>query len=142
MKVFLKKLHHDAKVPTYATDGSGCFDLYSISEGCLYPHSSTVLNTGLAFQIPKDHVMLLFSRSGQGFHYDVRLGNCVGVIDEDYTGEVKIKLHADSNHQIYSFKKGDRVAQGLIIKREKVSFTWTDTLHTTERGDGGFGSTN
>lgn len=142
MKVQIKKLHPEARMPTYATDGSGCFDFYAVERGYIHPNYHHVFNLGIAIQIPEDHVLLIFSRSGQGFAHDVRLSNCVGVVDSDYRGEIKVKLASDSNIHGYVVDPGDRIAQGLIIKFDKVTFELVDELDNTARGEGGFGSTN
>ena len=80
MLINVKKLHPDATLPTYGTAGAACFDLSVVTiEG--WGLSKATYGTGLSFEIPKDHVMLVFSRSGHGFKDDIRLSNCVGVID-------------------------------------------------------------
>lgn len=127
-------------LPRYATDGSGCFDVSTTSYERITRHDPKILNTGLAFEIPEDHVMLVFSRSGHGFKDNIRLANCVGVIDSDYTGELKIKLTADGWQERYVIP-GERVAQAMVIPVKQVEFVFKDELKTTERGDGGFGST-
>ncbi len=138
MKV--KKLHKDAIIPSYATKGAACFDFHTLTPGYVDDTRPLVCSTGLAFAIPQDHVMLIFSRSGHGFNNDVRLANCVGVIDSDYRGEVKIKLSKDSGED-YFVNKFDRIAQGLMLPIKQVSFIVVDELDDTERGDNGFGST-
>lgn len=136
----VKRLHPDAILPTYATDGSGCFDLYSMTADWLLPTGTNKqFETGLAFQIPEDHVMLVFSRSGHGFKHNVRLTNAVGVIDSDYTGQVMVAMTSD--HDVFEIEKGDRIAQALVIPIPKVSFTEVDELSGTTRGTNGFGST-
>ena len=150
MQIKIKKIHPDAKEPTYATDGSGCFDLraMSVSEahaiGAFVDQGGPVTcGTGLAFEIPPGWAMLIFSRSGHGFKHETRLANCVGVIDSDYRGEVMVKLtsDSDSNHDSLFVKPGDRVAQALIVQAERIDFNVVDELSDTARGDGGFGST-
>lgn len=142
MQVKIKKLHPDAITPTYATDGSACFDLYAIDDGYVddISHPMDILGTGLSFEIPEGYQMLIFSRSGHGFNHEVRLANCVGVIDSDYRGQVKVKLTADSEGML-AIKKGDRIAQAQIIPVHRVTFIETGDLTETERGTGGFGST-
>lgn len=140
MKVKIKKLHEDAKIPQYATDGSGCFDLTSVNDGALVGGATCIYDTGLAFEIPEGHVMLIFSRSGHGFNSDVRLANCVGVIDSDYRGEVKVKLTCDNTQRELFVGKGCKVAQGIVIPYEKVEFVESE-LTDTDRGARGFGST-
>lgn len=139
-EVKIKKLHPSAFEPTYATDGSACFDLYSPYSELIEPNTKAVLSTELAFEIPQDHAMLVFSRSGHGFNHGVRLSNCVGVIDSDYRGELKVALHNDSNRG-FSVWHGDRIAQAMIIPVQKVNFTVVEDLSETTRGAGGFGST-
>ena len=143
MKINVKRLTTSAIIPKYQTEGAACFDLHSdnaLNEFvCEYP----VFNTGLSFEIPEGHVMLIFSRSGHGFNHAVRLSNCVGVIDSDYRGEVKVKLHEDDggNQERLLVKHGDRIAQAMIIPVTQVSFTEVPVLGTTVRGVNGFGST-
>lgn len=83
MFIKVKKTHEDAVIPTYGTDGAGAFDIYALSEKDtqLSVGDSRIFRTGLSFEIPEGHAMLVFSRSGSGFKNNVRLSNCVGVID-------------------------------------------------------------
>lgn len=141
MKVKVKRLSTAARLPTYATDGSGCFDLYATHGANLDSERPAAIGTGLSFEIPEGHVMLVFSRSGHGFNHDVRLANCVGVIDSDYRGEVKVKLTCDDYRKSLVVSEGDRVAQALIIPIPAVEFEEVGDLSVTERGEGGFGST-
>lgn len=135
------KLSPYAQLPKYATAGAACFDLHSIEKGELGPgQPSLVLRTGLAVAVPAGHVMLIYSRSGHGFKNNVRLANCVGVIDSDYRGEVMVKLTADHGSQL-SIERGDRIAQALILPVPSVTITEATTLDDTARGTGGFGST-
>lgn len=145
-EVKIKKLHPDAIVPTYATDGAACFDLYAIipapycCEKVEY-NKPTTFRTGLAFEIPEGWVMRIYSRSGHGFNNNTRLANCVGIIDSDYRGEVKVKLAYDSFNGQLEVKNGDRIAQAEITPMYRTSFTVVDDLSETDRGAGGFSST-
>lgn len=139
MQVKIKRLHPDAVMPQYGSAGAACFDLHCIDGAFVSSHQ--VFSTGLAFEIPEGHVMLVFSRSGHGFNNDTRLANCVGVIDHDYRGEVKVKLRSDGSMGMLAVKPGDRIAQAMIVPYPKVEFVWADDLSDTERGTGGFGST-
>ena len=152
MNIQIKKLHPNATAPTYESKGAGCFDLKAttVAENThigsvVHEEYPVVCGTGLAFEIPQGHAMLIFSRSGHGFKDDVRLANCVGVVDSDYRGEVKVKLTCDADapddEQGFFVKPGDRIAQALIIKADQVTFSFADDLTDTERGEGGFGST-
>jgi dUTP pyrophosphatase len=137
------KTDSKAQVPTYATAGSAAFDFYSPHNAQLTYGSPVVINTGLAVKIPDDHVLLVFSRSGHGFNHNVRLANSTGVIDSDYTGEIKIKMTMDFPSYTYTLpiKEGDRIAQGIVFPVSRVTFEEIDVLPKTQRGDGGLGST-
>ena len=149
MKVKVKKLHPDAKLPVYSTEGSACFDISaleldnipSMSGRQLFTDDTTVIRTGLSFEVPKDHVMLVFSRSGHGFKENVRLSNCVGVIDSDYRGELMVKLIKDAPSHNTLINKGDRIAQAMIIPVQQVQFELVNELSDTTRGTNGLGST-
>lgn len=145
MKLKIKKLHPDAILPKYATPGAACFDIHA---GVLPDHqvfvahgAPTIISTGLAFEVPENHVMLVFSRSGHGFKSDVRLANCTGIIDSDYRGELKVKLTKDNLGEFLHIINGDRIAQAMIVPVDRVEFEEGEELSDTERGAGGFGST-
>ena len=143
--VGVKRLTDNAILPAFATAGAACFDLHAdlkSEDGCeqiifSYEH---IFRTGLAFDIPKGYALMVYSRSGHGFKNDVRLANCVGLIDSDYTGEVKVKLTID-NDGSFIVSHGDRIAQAMLIKVPCVQLVEVDELKTTERGANGFGST-
>lgn len=135
MKVKIKKLHTNATIPTYATDGSACLDV-TVAE---YLGDNTY-STGLAFEIPENHVMLVFGRSGLAFKHGARLANAVAVVDCDYRGDVRIKLAYDEP-QTHVIEVGDRIGQVLILPYPKVEFMEVSSLSDTDRGKGGFGST-
>lgn len=151
MQVKIKKMFDDVQLPEYATRGSACFDISANIQASEYEADAIVFNkkvvigTGLKFEIPHNHVMLVFSRSGHGFKEDMRLANCVGVIDSDYRGELKVKLSKDhvpcGKNELRTVKHGERIAQGMIIPYEQVQFVLADELSSTERGEGGLGST-
>lgn len=153
MKIKVKRMYDGVQLPEYATDGSACFDIRAyatVHEDLQYKASVEVangdtvtFNTGLQFEIPEGYVMMIYSRSGHGFNNSVRLSNCVGVIDSDYRGEVKVKLIGDFNNgdKPLIVKHGDRIAQAMIIPVNKAVFEDVDELTKTERGIAGFGST-
>lgn len=141
MKLKVKKLYPEAQLPTYATEGAACFDIYSYLNGEVGHGEPHIFSTGLAFDIPEDHVMLVFSRSGHGFKDDIRLSNCVGIIDSDFVGELKVKLACDNPTWGRYVNAGDRIAQAMVIPVKQVQFEEVDDLKSTKRGDKGFGST-
>lgn len=141
MKLEVKKLYPEAILPTYATDGSACFDFYALTNGDVDHGEPGVFRTGLAFNIPEGWVLKIYSRSGHGFKNDVRLANCVGIIDSDYVGEVMIKLTCDKKGWGLAVEAGERIAQGMLERVEKVEFVEVEELKETKRGNGGMGST-
>lgn len=146
----VKKTTPSAQLPEYATAGAACFDLRAdFSEAHINVQAYGVevhagrpvtFRTGLSFEVPEGHVMLVFSRSGHGFNNDIRLANCVGVIDSDYRGEVGVKLSNDGGSYM-RVNHGDRIAQAMVLPIQQVQFLEVDELSSTERGTGGFGST-
>lgn len=140
-----KKLTNTAKVPAYQTTGAGAADVYADlpDENILVnPGEAVLVSTGMSFEVPEDHVMLVFSRSGHGIKNRINLANCVGVIDSDYRGELKIAVA--NNHRTHSFPVNDkdRIAQILTVYAPQMNFVEVDELSDTDRGAGGFGSTN
>ena len=147
MNIKIQLQHPQAKIPTYATPGAACFDLYATEVTGGGDWQTVICKTGIAVEIPVDHAMLIFSRSGHGFKRDIRLANCVGVIDSDYTGEVMVKLRKDSEwseNEIPNLlvRAGvHAIAQACIVYAPQVDFEVVEQLTLTERGDNGFGST-
>ena len=143
MNLKICKTYSDAIVPKYATDGAACFDLHAITEKpmeILGPNESIVVRTGLAFEIPPGHVLMVFSRSGHGFKHGVRLANGTGIVDADYRGEVLVCLHNDNPDDAFVINHGDRIAQAMAVPVPRVTFNVVEQLSLTERGAGGFGS--
>lgn len=135
--------------PAYASEGAACFDLRALlpDDEVAFPDPNIRIRTGLSFKIPDGYVMLIFSRSGHGFTFSTRLSNCVGVIDSDYTGEVLVKLVKDDydpdarTQPMLRIRRGDRIAQGILIPYPKVTMKLVEDLPDTQRGSKGFGST-
>lgn len=152
MNLKICKLHPDAIVPKYQTDGAACFDLHAATVDGFETSSETiqgftmVIGTGLAFEVPEGWALMIYSRSGHGFKNYTRLVNCVGVIDSDYRGEVFVKLATDDLDDkcgdILTVSPGDRIAQACLVPVPRVTFEVVEQLSLTERGTGGFGSTD
>lgn len=139
----IKKLHQKAVVPHYATEGSAGLDLTVISDNdtIVIPYQGTMLcRTGLAFEIPKGYVGLIYIRSSVGSKLDLVLSNQVGVIDSDYRGEVMLPLR-NLGRSARVINSGTRIAQMVITPINQVDIEITDELSETKRGVGGFGST-
>ena len=148
LKVKIKKLNENAVIPTYSKDGDAGMDLVATSE--YYDDDGNIVyGTGLSFEIPKGYVGLLFPRSSINKKQQF-LTNCVGVIDSGYRGEImaKFKPVMGSYETILElfesneYEIGDRVVQLLIIPYPQIELEEVEELSDTERGYGGFGSTN
>ena len=146
MKVNVKKLDSNAVLPTYAKHGDAGMDLTATSKS-YDEHGNVVYGTGLAFEIPNGYVGLLFPRSSNT-KKDLILGNSVGVIDSGYRGEVVLKfrpvmpLERDIEFGPREYEIGDRIGQIVIIPAPQIEFNVVDELSTSDRGVGGFGSTD
>jgi dUTP pyrophosphatase len=139
MNIKFQRLNREARMPTYATEGAACFDLYSADKAIIIrANDMQAVKTGIAVEIPEGYALMLYSRSGHGFRR-VSLANSVGVVDSDYRGEVKVLIKNDGFSYI-EINPGDRIAQGMIIPVQQVQFEEGD-LSETVRGAGGFGST-
>lgn len=137
----------NADVPTYATAGSAAFDLTAVLPNPeevveISPGEAHTFGTGLICEVPTGFGLFLFSRSGHGVKQRIRMGNCVGVIDSDYRGEVMVNLTNDGR-KVQRIRSGERIAQGVVMPVVRVAFTLVqpDQLTKTDRGTGGFGST-
>lgn len=142
MKVKVKKLHKDTVLPKYAKEGDAGLDLVATSFE--WKDDRYVFGTGLAFEIPDGFVGLIFPRSSICKH-EMRLTNCVGVIDSKYRGEVKFVFenHGMSGDTVTgkrAYKVGDRVGQLIIMPYPQIELEESSELSETARGTGGFGS--
>ena len=142
MKVNIKKLDERATVPTYGSAFAAGADLYACLENEveILPHSTVVIPTGIALELPVGYAGLIYARSGLATKKGLAPANKVGVVDCDYRGEVKVALHNHSEEtQIVS--PCERIAQLVITPYMTARFTEVEELSSTVRGAGGFGST-
>jgi dUTP pyrophosphatase len=140
MKVRIKKLSENAVIPTYAKEGDAGMDLVATS--IKFDGTQITYGTGLAIEIPEGFVGLVFPRSSIR-KTDLSLSNSVGVIDSGYRGEIQATFNQKSlskDGQIL-YGVGDKIMQIMIIPHPTIQFIEVDELTTTERGEGGFGST-
>ena len=137
MKLKIKKLHIDAKVPSFAHGYDAGMDMFAIEDILVKNGESAKIKTGLALEIPDGYVGLFWDKSSVG---SKNLKTFGGVIDAGYRGEIMILIKNLSNED-YTFHKGDKVAQLLIQKVEHPEIEIVEELSDTTRGEGGFGST-
>lgn len=138
MKVKIKRLSPDAKIPKYAKPGDAGMDITAISksENDLYIE----YGTGLSLEIPEGYVGLIFPRSSLS-NYHLILTNHVGVVDSQYRGEVKFRFKRTSDHgYAKTYEVGERVGQLIILPYPAIEFEESEELEETQRGASGFGS--
>ena len=141
MNLKIKKLHPDAKIPEQMTAGAAGMDLTAVSVDFQAEGNKMIIDTGIAVEIPRGHVGLLFPRSSI-YKTNLSLSNSVGVIDSDYRGPIKAIFNMNDLNQFGGYKVGDRVVQLVIMQIPAVNIQVVDKLNETARGAGGFGSTN
>lgn len=140
--VKVKRLHPDAVVPQYQTEGAAGFDLHAVEDVELKSGVTTLVPTGLAIELPGGYEMQIRPRSGLSAKTHIRIANTPGTIDADYRGEIKVIVDfVDKHGSKFLIRKGDRIAQGVIQRVPRAQFEVVDELGETERGTGGFGST-
>jgi len=144
MKIEIKKLTKNVVIPAYETLGSAAVDLRAnitkpikldLGEVAMIP-------TGIAININDDNVAaVILPRSGLGHNHGIKLGNSVGLIDSDFTGELKVSVK-NTGTSVYKINPQDRIAQMKFIPIVRAEFVEVEEFSTvTERGAGGFGST-
>lgn len=137
LEVKIKKTDNNAVIPTYAKPGDAGLDLTVVSKEEV-DSEHIKYDFGLAFEIPQGYVGYIFPRSSCYKQRQV-LSNCVGVIDSGYRGSVSAVMIGTSS---YSYKIGERAAQLIIMPYPTVKLIEVDELSESERGEGGYGSTN
>lgn len=141
--VNMEKIDDSCKEPTRGSDDAAGYDLYAhldVDALAIAPHTTEKIGTGIKLSIPVGYFGAVFARSGLATKSGLRPANAVGVIDSDYRGEIIVALHNDTdNYQV--IKNNERIAQIVIMPFLTVEFESVDSLDTTGRGEGGFGST-
>jgi len=141
MEILTKVLHPDAVVPRYANAGDAGCDLVAVESCTLRAHGGrAMVATGLAVAIPEGHGGFVLPRSGLAAKHGVTCVNAPGLIDPGYRGEVKVALVNLDPKRDYEVKKGDRIAQLVVLAVSEASFRAVEELPSAERGAGGFGS--
>lgn len=139
MNVSFRLLDPELSPPTRPHTGDAGWDLAAAAAVTLAPGERAAVATGLAVAIPPGHAGLVLPRSGHARRHGVSVVNAPGLIDPGYRGEVTVLL-INHGHEPVSFARGERIAQLVIVAVPEVSWTAVDDLDTTERGEGGFGS--
>ena len=140
MKVKIKKLNSNAKIPAYANPGDAGMDIYATS--MTFAENYIEYGTGLSFEVPEGYVMLIFPRSSIS-NRDLVLTNSVGVLDSGYRGELRFrfkKVKEPGKLKMDLYNPGDKIGQIMIIPYPTIEFEEVENLSDSVRGIGGFGS--
>lgn len=144
LKVKITKINNnqDLPLPLYSTNGSAGMDIVAHLEKPLRIESgkTVLVPTGLAIAVPDGFECQVRSRSGLAAKHGIFALNSPGTIDSDYRGEIKVIL-SNFGENTFEINNGDRIAQLVVAKYEKVEWQLSESLDETERGEGGFGST-
>ena len=142
VKVLLKKLNSNVKIPEYKTEGASGMDLKAFIEKPIKikPNTSFLIPTGLSLAFSKDYEIQIRPRLGLAAKNNISILNTPGTIDSDYRGEIKVIIF---NHGKDDFliKNGDRIAQMVLVPVIKMELEESLHLPKTVRGMGGFGDT-
>ena len=141
IEIEIKLINSNAKIPTQNHNSDIGYDISSSKDVSLKSNEVTLVNTGLAINLPEHCAGFVLPRSGLSTKHKITLITSPGLIDPGYTGELLIPLinHSDSDYEI---KSGDRIAQLVLINTHSVDFKIVNTLPETDRSSGGFGSTD
>jgi dUTP pyrophosphatase len=139
INVKVKKLHPNAVIPSYSKVGDAGMDL-TITREIENTSFSVSYGFGIAMEIPKGYVGLVFPRSSVR-NQDLILSNCVGVIDSGYRGELQATFKKTNGLDSFKYNTGERGAQIIILPYPQINMIESDELSETDRGGGGFGST-
>ncbi|GAA6792514.1 dUTP diphosphatase [Helicobacter pylori] len=140
MKIKIQKIHPNAIIPKYQTEGSSGFDLHAVEEVVIKPHSVGLVKIGICLSLEVGYELQVRTRSGLALNHQVMVLNSPGTVDNDYRGEIKVIL-ANLSDKYFKVQVGDRIAQGVVQKTYKAEFVECEQLDETSRGSGGFGST-
>jgi dUTP pyrophosphatase len=144
LKVKVKVLKHGEglPLPKYMSEHAAGMDLYAAvnSEEVIPPGEWRLIPTGIAIALPEGYEAQVRPRSGLALKQGVSILNTPGTVDADYRGEVGVILMNHSKENLV-IKRGDRIAQMIINKIERIEFEKVEELPESERGAGGFGST-
>ncbi|MDO7814758.1 dUTP diphosphatase [Helicobacter pylori] len=140
MKIKIQKIHPNALIPKYQTEGSSGFDLHAVEEVMIKSHGVGLVRIGICLSLEVGYELQVRTRSGLALNHQVMVLNSPGTVDNDYRGEIKVIL-ANLSDKDFKVQVGDRIAQGVVQKTYKAEFIECERLDETSRGSGGFGST-
>jgi dUTP pyrophosphatase len=141
VRIAVRQLDPDLPLPAYARSGDAGLDLLSAEDVTLPPGSRAQVRTGLAVAIPEGYAGFVLARSGRAAREGLAIVNAPGLIDSGYRGEIKINAINLDGATPVEIRRGDRIAQLVILKVERAELEVVDDLPPSDRGEGGHGST-
>lgn len=144
IRILDERLGDRIPMPDYATQGSAGLDLRACLQQplTLEPGQTELLPTGMAVHIADPGLAgMILPRSGLGHKHGIVLGNLVGLIDSDYQGELMVSCW-NRGHSRFTIEPGERIAQFVVVPVVQADFQVVETFSASERGEGGFGSTD
>ncbi len=141
LDVLITRLDPGVPLPAYARPGDAGADLFAAQDVDLAPGERALVRTGIAIALPPGYAGFVHPRSGLAARHGVTLVNAPGTIDAGYRGEIKVILLNTDLTRSVSLRRGDRIAQLVVQRVERVTFREVPALPESARGDNGFGST-
>ncbi len=138
--VRLERTHRDAVLPGYEKLGDAGADVRSVTETVIQPGRRALLDLGFKIEIEDGWEIQVRPRSGLALKKGITVLNSPGTIDSGYRGPCGVILQNSSNEP-FPVRVGDRIAQFVLKSAPQANFIWTDSVSSSERGEGGFGST-
>lgn len=139
--VLVRRLDADVPLPSYAHPGDAGADLTTNEDVVLEPGERATVGTGIAIALPDGYAAFVHPRSGLAARLGVTLVNAPGTVDAGYRGEIRVTLINTDRAEPVRFGRGDRIAQLVVQRVERMRVHEADTLPGSDRGTGGHGST-
>lgn len=140
-EISIRRLDPELPLPAYAHPGDAGADLLSTVDVQIAPGERVLVPTGIAMALPDGYAAFVQPRSGLALRHGLSIVNTPGTIDSGYRGEIKVLLINHDHRDTVQIARGDRIAQLIVQRVERVTFVEAEALDDTRRGAGGYGST-